>query len=135
MKSDADRDLVATLAALAQSTRVAILRLVSQAGADGIAAGDIARSTDTPPSTLSFHLKEMTQAGLLKARNQGRFIYYSLDDRSIVAVIAFLNSCRRAIEPPSPEPAKGNRKTAPKAKKGRSGTDAPDDGQMNIFGD
>lgn len=135
MKSDADRDLVATLAALAQSTRVAILRLVSQAGADGIAAGDIARSTDTPPSTLSFHLKEMTQAGLLKARNQGRFIYYSLDDRSIVAVIAFLNSCRRAIEPPSPEPAKGNRRTAPKAKKGRSGTDAPDDGQMNIFGD
>ena len=135
MKSDADRDLVATLAALAQSTRVAILRLVSRAGADGIAAGEIARSTDTPPSTLSFHLKEMTQAGLLKARNQGRFIYYSLDDRSIVAVIAFLNSCRRAIEPPSPEPAKGNRRTAPKAKKGRSGTDAPDDGQMNIFGD
>lgn len=135
MKSDADRDLVATLAALAQSTRVAILRLVSTAGADGIAAGDIARSTATPPSTLSFHLKEMTQAGLLKSRNQGRFIYYSLDDRSIVAVIAFLSSCRGAIEPPAPEPAKGGRKTAPRGKKGRSGPDAPDDGQMNIFGD
>ena len=67
MKHDSDRELVATLAALAQATRLAILRLVSRAGAEGIAAGEIARSTDPPPATVSFHLKEITQAGLLKA--------------------------------------------------------------------
>lgn len=136
MKNDADRDLVATLAALAQATRIAILRLVSRAGTDGIAAGEIARSTATPPSTLSFHLKEMTQAGLLKARTQGRFIYYSLEDRAIVAAIAFLSSCLGTIQPPAAEPAsRGGRKSTAKAKRGPGGSGAPDDGQMNIFGD
>lgn len=136
MKNDADRDLVATLAALAQATRIAILRLVSRAGTDGVAAGDIARSTGTPPSTLSFHLKEMTQAGLLRARTQGRFIYYSLDDKALQAAITSLGSCLGTPPVPPVEPVgRVGRKAAAKSRRGPGGSGTTDDGQMNIFGD
>ncbi len=138
MKNQADRELVATLAALAQATRIAIVRLVSRAGESGIAAGEIARSTGTPPSTLSFHLKEMTQAGLLKARNQGRFIYYSLADKAILEAVGFLNDCLRAAHPRAPVPEaapESGHRTVARAKRGRGGHDEPDDGQLNIFGD
>lgn len=138
MKNQADQDRVATLAALAQATRIAIVRLVSRAGENGIAAGEIARSTDTPPSTLSFHLKEMTQAGVLKARNQGRFIYYSLADAAILDVVGFLNDCLRAAHPPEPalEAARepGHRQLG-RSKRARGPQEGSDDGQLNIFGD
>ena len=136
MKSESDRELVATLAALAQATRLAIMRLVSRAGSDGIAAGDIARSTNTPPSTLSFHLKEMTQAGLLKARSHGRFIFYSLEEKSILAALAFLNGCIAVSHPPPPEaPTKSVRRPGTKNRRGRGGPEGTDDGQLNIFGE
>jgi len=136
MKNEHDRELVATLAALAQATRLAILRLVSRAGGNGIAAGEIARSTDTPPSTLSFHLKEMTQAGLLKARSHGRFIFYSLEDKAILGALAFLNACIAASHPVAPGgPAKSGRRSGAKPRRGRGGQEGPDDNQLNIFGD
>ena len=135
MKAQADRELVATLAALAQGTRIAIMRLVSPTGENGIAAGEIARSTDTPPSTLSFHLKEMTQAGLLKARNQGRFIYYSLADKALLEAVAFLNDCLGAAQPPPQEPPAPERRPAARPKRSRGGQEGADDGPLNIFGD
>ncbi len=66
------------LAALSQSTRLRIIRAVAAGGPEGTPAGEIARAVRCPASTLSFHLKELSQAGLLAAEPQGRFIRYSL---------------------------------------------------------
>lgn len=66
------------LAALAQVTRLRILARVAEAGARGMAAGDIARSLRCPASTLSFHLKELSRTGVLQPRPEGRFIHYAL---------------------------------------------------------
>ena len=63
-------EAVTALAALAQETRLAVLRLLVQAGPNGLPAGDIAERVGVPPSTLSFHLKELDRAGL--ARSRGR---------------------------------------------------------------
>ena len=68
---------VEILAALAQETRLSIFRALVQAGEAGLAAGRIAEVVGTPASTLSFHLKELSAAGLVRARQDGRFIYYS----------------------------------------------------------
>ena len=69
---------VASLAALAQDARLAIFRLLVQKGPEGLCVGDIAAKFGMAPATLSFHLKELTSAGLLVARQEGRFIYYAL---------------------------------------------------------
>src|SRR5713101_7417084 len=70
------RTAVASLAALAQDARLAIFRLLVQKGPEGLCVRDIAAKFDMAPATLSFHLKELTHAGLLVARQEGRFIYY-----------------------------------------------------------
>ncbi|WP_460035601.1 metalloregulator ArsR/SmtB family transcription factor [Methylothermus subterraneus] len=84
------------LSALAQATRLSVFRLLVQAGPKGFAAGEIARRLEIPSATLSFHLKELAQAGLIRARPVGRFLYYSADFATIQALIAFLteNCCR-----------------------------------------
>ena len=71
------KNAVQILASLAQEARLEIFRLLVQAGPSGLAAGDIATKLDIPPSTLSFHLKELSSAGLVKSESSGRFIYYS----------------------------------------------------------
>ena len=81
---------VASLAALAQETRLAIFRALVQAGSEGLAAGRIAEAVRAAPSTLSFHLKELSAAGLVRSRQEGRFIYYSADFAAMSALVAFL---------------------------------------------
>ena len=71
-------EAVAALAAMAQETRLAVLRLLVQAGPNGLPAGDIADRLGVPPSTLSFHLKELVHAGLITDRREGRSILYAL---------------------------------------------------------
>lgn len=66
-------------AALAQPTRLEILRLLVQAGPEGLAAGAIADRLGVVSSTLSHHLAQLERAGLARARRQGRFVYYSAD--------------------------------------------------------
>lgn len=78
------------LAALAQETRLSIFRALVQAGADGLAAGRIAEIVGAPASTLSFHLKELSAAGLVRARQDGRFIYYSANYAAMSELVAFL---------------------------------------------
>ena len=65
---------VPLLAALAQETRLEIFRALVRAGRDGLAAGAIAQAVGAPASTLSFHLKELSTAGLISSRQDGRFI-------------------------------------------------------------
>lgn len=86
---------VASLAALAQSSRLSIYRLLVQAGPEGLCVGDIQQQLQLAPATLSFHLKELSQAGLLQARQQGRFIYYAPDFKVMNALLGFLteNCC------------------------------------------
>ena len=81
---------VPLLAALAQETRLAIFRALVQAGPEGLAAGRIAEVVGAPASTLSFHLKELSAAGLASARQDGRFIYYAASYATVAELIAFL---------------------------------------------
>jgi DNA-binding transcriptional ArsR family regulator len=81
---------VAILAALAQETRLSIFRALVQAGAEGLAAGRIAEAVGAPASTLSFHLKELSAAGLVRSRQDGRFIYYSANYPAMNELLGFL---------------------------------------------
>ncbi|HSW82433.1 MAG TPA: metalloregulator ArsR/SmtB family transcription factor [Usitatibacter sp.] len=89
---------VAALSALAQETRLAIYRLLVEAGPTGLAVGEIGASVKAAPATLSFHLKELVNAGLLSSRQDGRYIFYSANYPHMNALIAFLtdNCCARA---------------------------------------
>ena len=80
------------LAALSQPTRLRIVEVVAQGGPEGTAAGRIARAVHCPASTLSFHLKELSQAGLLVAMPDGRFIRYSVKPESFADLAAFISA-------------------------------------------
>ena len=83
------------LAALAQENRLAIFRLLVEQGPSGFAAGVIGEKLGLPNATLSFHLKELTQAGLLTARQESRFIYYAANFKVMGTLMAYLteNCC------------------------------------------
>ncbi len=87
---------VQALGALAQETRLAIFRMLVQQGPAGLSAGSIGDSLKLAPATLSFHLRELSQAGLVRARQQSRFIYYSADFSAMNALLGYLaeNCCR-----------------------------------------
>ena len=87
---------VKALAALAQDTRLAIFRLLVQQGPDGLAAGTIADRLDLPGATLSFHLKELANAGMLDSRQEGRFVYYSANYDQMNELLGYLteNCCQ-----------------------------------------
>jgi ArsR family transcriptional regulator len=87
---------ITALAALAQESRLAVFRLLVQAGPDGgMNASAIAIKLGLPPSSLSFHLKELAHAGLVQATPNGRFITYTAQFGTMTALIGFLteNCC------------------------------------------
>jgi ArsR family transcriptional regulator, arsenate/arsenite/antimonite-responsive transcriptional repressor len=88
--------VVPTLTALAHETRLAIFRLLVERGPEGMHAGAIADALGLANPTLSFHLKELTHADLVSARQAGRFIYYSANYRTINELVTYLteNCCR-----------------------------------------
>ncbi|HWP00243.1 MAG TPA: metalloregulator ArsR/SmtB family transcription factor [Methylococcus sp.] len=88
--------VVKALGALAQATRLMIFRLLVQAGPQGLPAGEIARRLGTPNATLSFHLKELAHAGLVRSRQESRFLYYSANFATMNMLLAFLteNCCQ-----------------------------------------
>ena len=88
-------DAVNRLCALAQESRLAVFRLLVQKGDEGLCAGDISDKLDLAPATLSFHLKELSNAGLLKSRQEGRYIYYAADFKAMNALLGYLteNCC------------------------------------------
>ena len=81
---------VTALAALAQESRLGIFRLLVVAGPEGILAGELASKLSIPAATLSFHLKELTHAGLIGSRRDGRSICYSLCVSTMRDLLAFL---------------------------------------------
>lgn len=88
------QNIITALAALAQESRLAVFRLLVRAGPQGMAASKIAEQLGIPPSSLSFHLKELTHAALTAARQEGRFIIYSANFQTMNSLIAFLtDSC------------------------------------------
>ncbi len=94
-----DTDLTAAavisgLAALAHETRLALFRDLVRMGGTGESAGELARRLAIPPQTLSFHLKEMTNAGLLVTRREGRYVYYAVDFDHARRLVGYLSdSC------------------------------------------
>ena len=84
------------LAALAQDTRLAIFRLLVEAGRDGMSAGAIAEKLKLPAATLSFHIAQLSRARLVLARPESRFIYYAANYATMDGLIAFLtdNCCQ-----------------------------------------
>lgn len=86
---------IAALAALAQESRLATFRLLVQSGPEGLPATRIAETLGVPPSSLSFHLKELAHAGLVVPRQDGRFIIYSANFDTMNALLSFLteNCC------------------------------------------
>lgn len=83
------------LSAIAQSARLDIFRCLVQAGPEGLAAGVLSESLQIANSTLSFHLKALTQANLVNARQESRFIYYSANYAQMNGLLAYLteNCC------------------------------------------
>ena len=86
---------VARLAALAQESRLAVFRLLVKAGPEGLCVGAIGARLKVAPATLSFHLKELTHAGLIKPRQESRFIYYAPDFKAMNELLSYLteNCC------------------------------------------
>lgn len=121
----------AMLSALSQATRLRIVAVVASGPSEGTPAGEIARAVHCPASTLSFHLKELTQAGLLHAEPEGRFIRYSVAPAAFQRLSEFVRKLpvSRRAEPPTqaaPQRRRGGRKSARSAA-------AKGEGQLSIF--
>jgi DNA-binding transcriptional ArsR family regulator len=90
----------ARLSALSHSTRLAIFRLLVQAGPEGLAAGEIARRLSIIPNTLSAALSILSQTRLVQAQRSGRFIVYAAHYPAMVELLTFLVSdcCGGALD-------------------------------------
>jgi ArsR family transcriptional regulator len=91
-------EVVVGLAALAQESRLALFRLLVKRGPEGYTPTQLTEKLDVPAPTLSFHLKELQRAGLIAARREGRFLYYSPNFPRMNELIGFLtdNCCSLA---------------------------------------
>jgi ArsR family transcriptional regulator, arsenate/arsenite/antimonite-responsive transcriptional repressor len=89
------KNAIKALGALAQESRLAVYRLLVQAGPDGMAASSIGEELGLPPSSLSFHLKELAHAELVTATQDGRYIVYAANFDAMNALLVFLtdNCC------------------------------------------
>ncbi len=89
------KQAIAALAALAHETRLAAFRLLVQRGPDGLPAGTIAQALELSPSSLTFHLQQLTHAGLITQRRMSRQLIYATDFAVMNALMAYLteNCC------------------------------------------
>jgi ArsR family transcriptional regulator, arsenate/arsenite/antimonite-responsive transcriptional repressor len=87
---------VAALAALAQDNRLAVFRLLVQAGPEGMAAGAVAEALELAPNTLTFHFDRLRTAGLVTVRREGRSMIYAAQYEAMNALLAYLteNCCQ-----------------------------------------
>ncbi len=110
MKSEKAID---ALGALAQEHRLALFRLLVQAGDDGMSAGSLAEALSLPNSSLSFHLAHLNRAGLIDQRRDGRSLIYTANYAAMNELVGYLmeNCCGGAACAPA-EPTKAERKSA-----------------------
>ena len=107
------------LSALAQESRLAIFRYLVEVGPQGSIVGQIADAHGLLPATLSFHLKELTRAGLLVARQEGRFIRYAANFETMNGLVGYLteNCCggrpEQCAPACAPKTSKSTRKRVP----------------------
>jgi ArsR family transcriptional regulator, arsenate/arsenite/antimonite-responsive transcriptional repressor len=110
-----ERQALSAFSALSQETRLRILRHLVIAGLEGLAAGTIADKVSVSASNVSFHLKELEQAGLVSARRDSRSIIYTASFESLSGLIRFLMEdccsgrpeiCAPALKAPCCKPSK-----------------------------
>lgn len=94
-----DTEAVAALSALSQVHRLRAFRALVVAGRAGLSAGDLAKALDVPPSSLSFHLKELAHAGLVDSEPSGRFLIYRARFDRMNALLGYLTEHCCAGEP------------------------------------
>jgi DNA-binding transcriptional ArsR family regulator len=99
------KDVVESLAALAQESRLAIFRLLVKRGPEGYTPTQLGEKLDVTSPTLSFHLKELQSAGLIDMRRDGRYLFYSPNFAHMDQLIGFLteNCCALADRGCGPE--------------------------------
>jgi ArsR family transcriptional regulator len=93
------KQAIAVLGALAHETRLEVFRMLVQRGPDGLPAGTIAVELDLPPSSLTFHLQQLTHAGLITQRRVSRQLIYATDFTAMNDVMDYLteNCCGGAV--------------------------------------
>ena len=118
-------DAVRRLSALAQESRLAVFRLLVKTGPAGLAAGDIARRLKTQPNTLSAQLLILSQAGLVRARRDGRSIIYAADFDGMSELLVYLTEdccggraevcapLARTVNACCPQPGRAGRRASP----------------------
>lgn len=91
--------VIRALGALAQEHRLGAFRLLVQAGEDGVAAGALAEALGVPPSSMSFHLAQLTNAGLISQKRQSRSIIYAADYGAMGRLMGYLteNCCGTGV--------------------------------------
>jgi len=106
--------VIAVLAALAQETRLDIMRTLIRQGLKGLPAGIIGRKLGLPSATLSFHLNALRHAGLVSSRRKGRSIVYTADFAAMNAALAYLmdNCCRGDVAEAAQAPPRAARRSA-----------------------
>ena len=109
-------DAVTQLAALAQESRLNIFRLLVVAGTDGLTPGKISEELGIPAATLSFHLKELSRAELIDARQESRYIHYSANYQQMNQLLGFLTEKCCAGKSCELKPATAAKGSSPKPK-------------------
>jgi ArsR family transcriptional regulator, arsenate/arsenite/antimonite-responsive transcriptional repressor len=114
------QQVIAGLGALAHETRLAVFRLLVQRGPDGLSAGTIAETFGLPPSSLTFHLQQLTRARLITQRRVSRQLIYAADFTAMNEIIAYLTenccgsgaACAPVCRPETTGAASSDRRTA-----------------------
>jgi ArsR family transcriptional regulator, arsenate/arsenite/antimonite-responsive transcriptional repressor len=91
--------IIGALSALAHESRLGIFRLLVEQGPDGLPAGEIASRLRLANANASFHLKELAHAGLVKSVQEGRFIYYAANYKTMNGLVDYLtkNCCQGGV--------------------------------------
>lgn len=108
---------VSALGALAQASRLAIFQRLVELGRDGAYPGNLAQTLDIPATTLSFHLKTLSHAGLIVSEQSGRFIRYRANFERMQALIDFLSRNCCGGDPAACFPAQAGCDSTPPAKR------------------
>jgi ArsR family transcriptional regulator, arsenate/arsenite/antimonite-responsive transcriptional repressor len=109
---------VNALSALAHEHRLAVFRLLVEAGPEGLSAGTIADKLGLVPSSLTFHTQALQRAGLIGHRRVSRQVFYAADFESMNALVGYLTenccgggqACEPLCQPVAAKPAKSRRR-------------------------